>query len=161
MSQTLELEAKEKAELTALFSQLDVKLMKSTFQAISMMVRAFNGQSVDDDDVITRLTNVKNLLERSRFPTYPLIAKQVYLRLIQQYHPEAASCQQWADYEAEALISYKGLSREEYTEQMKAASAGEQQQVFMGQLGQPRQPEAKRRFWQRGESKEKSEFVNQ
>jgi len=114
-SETVEVEIteKEKEELLKFFEKLDSDMLRSLAEAISMMVRAFEGKPIEPEDIITRLTNVKNILERSRFPTYPLLAKQVYLRLIALYAPEAYPCRDWADLEAQALISYKGLSREE------------------------------------------------
>jgi len=129
-------------------------------ESMSMLIRAFEGRPIDARDIITSLTNIKNILERSRFPTYPLLAKQVYLRLIAKYIPEASSCKEWADIEAEALISYKGLSRAENVEICKAATgAQEQQQFYFGEKGSPMQP--KRRFWERKPKEEPSEFVSQ
>lgn len=129
-------------------------------ESMSMLIRAFEGRPIDAKDIITSLTNIKNILERSRFPTYPLLAKQVYLRLITKYVPEAGSCEVWANLEAESLISYKGQSRAEYVEMTKAATGStEQQQFYFGEKGPPPTPQ-KRRFWQR-KPKEESEFDNQ
>ncbi|MDH7607703.1 MAG: hypothetical protein QHH12_08140 [Candidatus Bathyarchaeota archaeon] len=157
------LKEEEKQQLLGFFEKLDLDTLKITAQAIAMMVRAFEGQPIEPEDVISRLTNIKNLLERSRFPTYPLLAKQVYLRLIALYNPQAYACRDWADLEAEALISYKGQSREEYVE-MARATAGpkEQQQFYFG--GPPVAPKAeapvKRHFWSRA-PKEESEFASE
>lgn len=153
----LKIDAKEKEQLIDFFRQVDKDVLKATAEAISMMVRAFEGRPVEPDDIITRLTNVKNILERSRFPTYPLLAKQVYLRLIAAYNPSAQSCEKWANLEAEALISYKGQSRQEYTEQMKAASGRQEQQSIVFGPG-PIAREPKRRFWQRKGKPPESEF---
>lgn len=156
----LEVSDKEKKQLMQFFGKLDKPMLKATAEAISMMVRAFEGKPIEPDDIITRLTNVKNILERSRFPTYPLLAKQVYLRLIAKYNPDALSCEEWANLEAYALISYKGKSREEYVEMTKATSGlQEQQQFYLGDRKQPQQQESKRRFWQR-KPKEEAEFIN-
>jgi len=150
----------ERKELLKFFEKLDTKMLKSTATAISMMVRAFEGRPIEPDDIITRLTNVKNILERSRFPTYPLLAKQVYLRLIKMYVPEADSCQQWADLEAEALISYRGQSRSEYVEMTKAAYAQEAQRFYIGDQQAP--IPQKRGFLSRlrKPKQEETEFVN-
>jgi len=157
---------KEKEELLKFFEKLDTNMLKSLAEAISMMVRAFEGRPVEPEDIITRLTNVKNILERSRFPTYPLLAKQVYLRLIALYAPEAYPCRDWADLEAQALISYKGLSREEYVEMTRATSvARAEQEFYFGEMPTVHaEAKPKRSFWQRlrGRPKpEESEFVHQ
>jgi len=157
-------EDKEKKELLEFFSKLDKDMLKDVAGVISTLVRAFEGKPPEGEDAITRLTNVKDILERSRFPTYPLLAKQVYLRLIHKYAPEEAeSCEAWANLEARALISYKGKSREEYTEQLKHASGAldESQRIIVG-MGSPQQPQ-KRRFLGgfRKPKEEESEFVAQ
>jgi len=157
---TIELQAAERKELLAFFGQLDTEMLKSANKAISMMVRAFDGKPIEPEDIITRFTNIKNILERSRFPTYPLLAKQVYLRLIKEYNPQAKACERWADLEAEALISYKGLSREEYVDSIKAAaSIGTEQQFHISERSNIQTP-PKRRFWQR-KPKEETEFTTQ
>jgi len=158
---SVELEDKEKKELLEFFSKQDKEMLIATASAISMMVRAFEGKAIEPQDIITRFTNIKNILERSRFPTYPLLAKQVYLRLIAEYNPNASACKKWADFEAEGLISYKGLSREEYVDSIRAAtSVGTEQQFYLGERKAP-QPQVKRRFWQGKGKVEESEFENQ
>jgi hypothetical protein len=161
---SVELTDKEKQELLKLFEQMDTETLKATFEAISMMVRAFEGRPIEPQDIITRLTNVKNILERSRFPTYPLLAKQVYLRLIALYNPQAYPCKDWADLEAEALISYKGQSRAEYVEMTRAAAAAKtEQEFYFGEM--PRVPVGeKKRFGflrRKPQAKEQSEFEYQ
>jgi len=154
---------RERQELLKFFGQLDMDILKSIAEAISMMRRGFEGRPIEPEDIITRLTNVKNILERSRYPTYPLLAKQVYLRLIAKYAPEAYACKDWADLESEALISYKGLSREEYVEMTRAATARPEQEFYFGEMpSMPEQAKVKRRWWQRllpVKPKEESEFA--
>lgn len=155
------LDDQEKKELLKFFEKLDTELLASTAKAISMMVRAFEGKPIEPQDIITKLTNIKNILERSRFPTYPLLAKQVYLRLVKEYHPECEAFEKWANLEAEALISYKGQSRAEYVEVARAASAMQGQEFYFGE-GKPRQiPKAKTHFWSRKPKAEEPEFENQ
>ena len=156
-------EDKEKKEVLEFFAKLDKQMLNDIASAICTLFRAFEGKPPEGEDAITRLTNVKDILERSRFPTYPLLAKQVYLRLIHKYAPEEAeSCEAWANLEARALISYKGKSREEYAEQLKHASGAldEGQRIIFG-MGSP-QPQKKgflRGF--RKPKEEESEFVAQ
>jgi len=162
---SVQLEDKEKKELRSILETLPkeelLELATTTAEVISKIARGFEGKSIDPQDIITRFTNIKNILERSRFPTYPLLAKQVYLRLIAKYNKNAQACKDWADLEAEALISYKGLSREEYVDSIKAASnVGTEQQFYLGDRKAP-QPQAKRSFWQRKPKAEESEFENQ
>jgi len=157
---SVELEDQEKQDLLKFFETLDTKLLASTAKAISMMVRAFEGKPIEPEDIITKMTNIKNILERSRFPTYALLAKQVYLRLIALYHPECYHFKDWADREAEALIEYKGQGRAEYVEVARAASAMQGQEFYFGE-GKPQAlPKPKTHFWQR-KPKEESEFENQ
>jgi len=153
-----ELEKQEKEELIALFRKLDVSLLKNTAEALSMFARAFEGKPIEPENVIKTLIDHKNIMERSRFPTYPLLAKQVFLRLIEvSYGKEAKICGVWADLEAQALIEYKGQGRGEYVDVQKAASQqGPEQQFYLG----PRQQERpKRRFFSRKAKTEESEFV--
>lgn len=158
---TVSLEDKEKEQLLKFFQKLDKQTLKATAEAISMMVRAFEGKPIEPDDIITRLTNVKNILERSRFPTYPLLAKQVYLRLIAKYNPQAYACKDWANLEAEALIEYRGQGRQEYVDSIKAASnIASEQQFYLGPQKAP-ESQIKRHLWQRKPKTEESEFENQ
>ena len=158
---SVDLEEEEKKELIKFFEKLDTITLASTAKAISMMVRAFEGKPIEPEDIISKMTNIKNILERSRFPTYPLLAKQVYLRLIALYNPQAKSCEDWADLEAEALISYKGQSRAEYVEVARATSMTPGQEFYIGE-GKPQAlPKSKRRFWQPKPKKEESEFESE
>ena len=115
----------------------------------SKLQRAFHGLPLEETDIITRFTNVKEIMERSRFMTYPLCAKQEYLRLIHKsYGDVAVSCKEWADFEAKALISYKGLSREEYVKSVQRAME-QPQSIIVSQPQPQRVEQPKRRFWQR------------
>ncbi len=152
-----EITVEEKDETTGEWEDISKEL-----ENIAKLKRAFEGKPPDPQDIITRLTNVKNILERSRFPTYPLLSKQIYLRLIGKYIPEASACLEWAEREAEALISYKGLSREEFTEQMKhIAGAREDQQFFIGDMVSGRTPGRFARFRKPKKREAPSEFAEE
>lgn len=161
---SLLLDDKEKQVLLDYLSKQDTEALKTAAQAISMFVNAFSGKPIEAEDVISRLINVKNKMERSRFPTYPLLAKQVYLRLIAKYNPNGDACKEWANYEAEALIAYKGQNWDAYVEMVKAASGPqEQQQFYLGgamQGKEPGTPQKKGHFWNRNpkQPQEPSEF---
>lgn len=160
----MELSDQEKKELEKVFSQTDKESVKSACEAISMIKRAFDGKPIEADDIITRLTNVKNILERSRFPTFPLLAKQVFCRLIAKYHPECTSFLDLVELEAEALISYKGEGRKEYVEMTKGITNQPENLFYVGGeqvKPQPSQEQKKKHFWQRKPKEEKSEFVAQ
>lgn len=155
----------EKRDLIKVFEALDKETLLDvatvTAEVVSRLARGFEGKAIEPKDIITRFTNVKNILERSRFPTYPLLAKQVYLRLIAKYHPECYHFKDWANLEAEALISYKGLSREEYVDSIKAATrVDSEQQFYLGERKAAEPEKRKTRFWSR-KPKEQSEFENQ
>jgi len=158
---TVELNEEDRKQLLTFFEKLDTSILKNVAEALSMMVRAFDGRPIEPDDIITKLVNVKDITERSNFPTYPLLAKQVYLRLIALYNPQGYPCKDWADFEARALTSYKGLSREQYVEMTKSAIQTPEQQFYLGD-NKPRAPEQepKTHFWNR-KPKEQSEFVHQ
>ena len=94
--------------------------IKEIAGTISLLMKAIDGSPIEPDDIIRELINLKDIRERSRFPTYPILAKNVYLRLISKYHPEAKACLDYADHEAHTLISYKGESRKEAVEMRKA-----------------------------------------
>lgn len=157
--QNRELEV-EKKEVLEWFEQMDMDVLTNVAEAIRMLVCAFEGKPIESDDVITRLINVKNIIERSRFPTYPLLAKQIYLRLIALYNPQAYPCKDWADLEAQALVSYKGLNWDAYVEMAKASQVPEGRQEFYFGTTPPKteQPQLKRHFWQRKPKQEQSEF---
>jgi len=150
----------ELAELIEIMSKQD----KSSLEFLSMIVRAFDGRAIDSDDVITRLINVKNLMERSRYPTYPQVGLQVYLRLVAHYAPEAEPCKEWADTLSHALIAYKGENWKAYVEMAKGQQLAAQQEFYLGPRAQDPQAQAqatKRRWpWSR-EPKPEQEFKSQ
>lgn len=142
--------------LSEVLSDEDLKQLRK-------LMRALDGQSIEEGDLITKLTNPKNIIERSRFPTYPILSKNVYLRLVARLSPEEFhSFSKWANLEAEALISYKGEGRKEYVEMSKAPQPNDPntQTVIGAYTGaQPQQP--KKRFWQRSPKESRGEFENQ
>lgn len=116
-------EEKELLELTTVIPKEKIDLIKQNLDVLSMLIRAFEGQDINpENDIITRLINIKNILERSNFPSMPIINFQVYCRLVAKYHPELEAFQQWANYQAEALKSYKALSSEQYVDMVKSTS---------------------------------------
>ena len=138
------------------FDKNEIKEIAGT---ISLLMKAIDGSPIEPDDIIRELINLKDIRERSRFPTYPILAKNVYLRLIAKYHPEAEACLEYAHQEAHSLISYKGESRKEAVEMRKAPQpTGQDQTIMYHSPMQPAQP--KRRFWQR-KQKIETEFSNQ
>ena len=161
-------EDKEKKELLKFFAKMDKELLKDVAGVISTLVRAFEGKPPEGEDAITWLTNVKNILERSRFPTYPLLQKQVYLRLLHKFaekegSEEGQAYEDWANAEAQALISYKGKSREEYTEQLKHASGAidEGQRIVFGMSSPQPQKRGFLRGFRKPKEGEESEFTAQ
>ncbi len=115
----------QKQDFILQLKNTDPKQLVPILEVLSMMVRAFEGKEVNpDSDQITRLINIKNILERSNFPSMTEINFQTYARLIAYYHPsECLAFEKWADFRAEALKSYKALSSEQYVEMFKAQNA--------------------------------------
>ena len=94
-------------------------------------------------------------MERSRFPTYPILQKQVYLRLIAALYPdEAKACETWADLEAHALVEYKGEGRTEWVEASKVVAGSESQSIT---IGMPQAQTDKQGILRRGRNLEKKE----
>lgn len=132
--------------------------VKEFAEKLSILVRATKGLPIDPQEQIRYLIDIKEDSERTRFPTYPVLERNLYLRLIHKmYGKVAKSCLDWAKAEASALISYKGQSRKEYVDSIKKATQ-EGQEINIGRIREEIQK--KKRFWQR-EQKEKSEFENQ
>jgi hypothetical protein len=137
-----------------------IEQIRKFFSIFSMMIQAFEGKDLNpDNDVITRLINVKNILERSNFPSMSIINFQVYCRLVAHYHPELDAFKKWADFQAESLKSLEGLSSEQYVEMMKAQNGYAPQPStnfginLNGQQAQAQQAQQKRGGWfRRGKS---------
>lgn len=151
--------------LTDYLTPKQAEIIKQNLDILSAIIRAFEGKEVNpDNDVITRLINVKNILERSNFPTMPIINFQVYCRLVAKYHPECVAFKDWADFQAEGLKSYKALSSEQYVEMMKAQLgyvAPPQTSTNISLGNNPMQQQQKRGLLRRGPKPEQSEFNNE
>jgi len=151
-------------QLNTVLTPKEIEAIRQNLDVLSMLIRAFEGKEVNpENDVITRLINVKNILERSNFPSMPIINFQIYCRLVTKYHPELTAFKDWADYQAEALKSYKALSSEQYVEMMKAQLGyiPPPQSSTNISLAQPQQQQQKRGLLRRGNKPEKSEFENE
>jgi len=156
----------EQKEVLTFFEQIisdpsKQAMIKPFFEVISQMIRAFEGKPLDGD-YISRLTDVKNILERTDFPTYPLLREQVFLRLCATIYPNALkSWGIYADLLAQAFISYKRQSRKEYVEQTKGLQSPEQVFMIGDRTQQVEQPQKRRFGFLRGKPKEEREFVAQ
>lgn len=140
---------------------MDVEEAKKFATVLSIILKAFHGQDPDPDTIIQYMTDLKVINERSRFPTYPLVRLQVYLRLLGYMIPEAEGCLDWADEEAHTMISYKGGSREEFKDIKKAAPPPQGQDIYFGapnSQGQIQPQQQKRSFWSRKPTTPESEF---
>lgn len=134
--------------------------IKELATKLSLFFNAIDGKPIEPDDIIRQLINLKDLQERSRFPSYPLLARNVYLRLIHKiYGDVAVSCKEWADFEAKGLIAYKGEGRKEAVEMTKAPQPLADNQTISYMQPQPAQQEKRGRFFNRG-NKQKSEFAS-
>jgi hypothetical protein len=126
---------------------------------LAKIIKGAKGLPLDPDSVITQLTNIKEILERSRYPTYSILRKQVYYRLIYEYFGESAkACLKASNLESSALIAYKGQSRSEIVEMNKQQAQASQQFVIGPERqAQAQAPQAKSHFWNR-KSNENEEF---
>ena len=57
---------------------------------------------------INRMVNLEDVKERSRYPTYPILAKNVYLEMLGDLIPEARAATMLKNKESSALIAYQG-----------------------------------------------------
>lgn len=153
-----------KQTLIAQLTKMEPEEYRKIFEILSMLVRAFEGKDISETDVITRLVNVKNILERSRFPSMNIINFQVYCRLVAKYHPELQCFEDWANIQAHALISYQGLSREEYVDMYKAQvgyAPTPQTAISVGSgspQAQQQQQQKKAHWWSRKPKEPQGEF---
>jgi hypothetical protein len=116
---------------------VDLKEMENLAEFISMMDRALNGLPIREDSKISYFTDIMDLTERTRLPTYPQVMIQDYLRLGYKIYGEVArSLLLWADLHAHSMISYKGGSRTEFVEMKRASINSEKQEFYIG--GQPK-----------------------
>jgi len=146
-----------------------IKEIKDIALMISYFSKAIKGLPLEDDSIVTKLTDIKELLERSRFPTMALVQKQVYLNLWademlkkDNIHRGAIAIKSWAILEAKAMISYtdkgKTGSRFEWVEMTKAEKqVSPSQSFFLAPQQQQQIPQQKRGLLSR-KSKEESEF---
>lgn len=125
----------------------DPESLRPFFEIWSMLNRSLEGKPIDPEEVFQGYLNVKDIRERTRFPSLLDLKRHVFLRTFEKYTPEAKPFKDWADEEAYNFISYpKGEGRKEGIEIMKAKGMIMQgvAPVFMGDL--PRQEEKKGRI---------------
>lgn len=123
---------------------------------------AMKGRSpIDKPDLMQFNVNLKNINERTRFLTFPLLKEAVYFQLLAKMHPIIAiKAQKYADLMEECLISYKGLSREEFKEITKHA-VNQPESTFIGTYSGSPPMQQKKGFlsrFRRGRTSEESEF---
>lgn len=159
-----ELSKEEKKELLGTFEQLseqNPELLKNTFRGLSWFVRATEGKSIEPEEWITKFTDVKNIRERSDFPTYPMVGLEVYLTLLSwKYGDNAKACQAWAKYLAETMISYRRRSRGEAVEMSKKQEIAIPGQELLTRTTAEKQPKRRWNFLRRKSPQEESEFVS-
>jgi hypothetical protein len=156
---------KEQEELAKILTELSDEEYLKMLERLTMLLRSLEGKAPDPSDAITKLINMKNRMERSRFPTYPILQMQVYLRLLGKYNPQAKACILWANMLCSALIAYKGLNWDAYVEMVKATvTPAEEQTFYMGSAkpeAEAKKPGRFSRLFHRQPSQEKSEFKSQ
>lgn len=133
--------------------------LKRMLQALSMLDRALEGQPIEPEDIFSGMLNIKDIRERTRYPSILDLKRHTYLRLLAAKCPEASACVKWADEEAHSFISYpKGEGRKEGVEIMKAKGMIAQgvAPVFLGELpaAQPKGRLARIRERVRGKEEE-------
>lgn len=152
-------EKPEKEELLKKFMTLPEDKQKKQLQTLSNLMRVFDGKSMDAEDLISFNINLKDIKERTRFVTFPILRENVFFRLHTELYPEIAmSGELYADLLAKSYISYKGLGREEFRDIRKAAPSDEQG-MFVGNMTSNAPQPPKKRFGFLNRSKKvESEF---
>ena len=141
----IQLSKEEREELQKTIETGDIREFG---KVISILVRAFDGLDVSGDDKITMLTNPRNILERSRYPTYTQLSLVVYLELLYT-QSNCIAYHEWATKLSEALISYKGQGRGEYVEMNKAQVFSQMFPITQPQISQPQSPQQKTHWYSR------------
>jgi len=159
--------SRERKKTLALLSEEDKKLNEEDFallnfflfdpqredefrkllQALSMTVRARRGESIEPEDIFSGMLNIKDIRERTRFPSYLDLRRHIYLRFLSYIAPEVSDIiNAWVDEEAHEFISYpKGEGRKEGVE-ILAAKGMKVQGIAPIFLGERRLEEKKGRF---------------
>lgn len=145
----------------------DLELEKTHFlkdmEKMSMAKRALRGLPPEPQDAFSNLINVKEYLERTRFPTFNILKLVNYLEIgYIIYGEKARILKQAAEKLGSSLISYpKGEGRKEWVSvQQRAVGPG--QSIFFGPpFQQQTQPERKRRFWERKKPQSQGEVFRE
>ena len=126
---------------------------------ISMLFRGMEGQDVESNSIIQQLIDIKDIRERSRYPTYSIVSLIVYLNIISKENVNAKVCKLWADTLSHALISYKGEGRKEAIE-MRRSTQSANQEFYLGptKYSDQTQPIKKAHFWSKAPKQGGSEF---
>lgn len=154
MSQTAQQLTKEEKKRLSEILDVDSYKEKEKFyeriKRISALSRALEGKNIEFDSIIEQLIDIKDIKERSRYPTYNILSLVVYLNNIADLNPQASSCRKWAETLSKALISYKGEGRKEAIE-FKRGYQTPSQEFNLGFPGQPKEarPVKKAHFWSR------------
>jgi len=109
-----------------------------------MWVRARRGENIEPEDIFSGMLNIKDIRERTRFPSYLDLRRHIYLRFLSFIVPEANDIiNAWVDEEAHEFISYpKGEGRKEGVE-ILAAKGMKVQGIAPIFLGEKRLEEGK------------------
>jgi len=105
-----------------LFNPEQEDMVRRHLQTLSMTERARRGESIEPEDVFSGMLNIKDIRERTRFPSYLDLRRHIYLRFLSHIVPEAGDIiNAWVDEEAHEFISYpKGEGRKEGVEILAA-----------------------------------------
>lgn len=142
--------------------ELTIEEFKVPASIISMLARATKGLTIESEEIISKFTNIKDLKERTRFPTFPMLAFILYAySLYDLDHYVFEPYKDSADTLMKLMVSYKGQSRAEMVEMAKVTIAGEAQQFYIGEARRQEQQQKKgflSRF--RKPKQEESEFAH-
>lgn len=150
---------KEELEyLQSINMNMDLNKFLDYANKLSIITRATAGKPVEQTSIYDKLIDIKDVKERSRYPTYPILSLIVYLENIYAFNIEAKACKTWADTLSKALISYKGQSRSEFVDMSKAPQPAQQEFYLGASRAEEPQPMKKAHFWSRPPKQEQSEF---
>lgn len=142
-------------------------------RTIMVLKRASEGKTPEPQDIISNLVNVKNMLERTGFPTYTLLSFCVNLKVgayvfNKRYGEQlpngkmsepAKVLEVWADNLMAGLIAYKRKQREEAIQMVKRGSMGDETTFHFSPQPMPVKASRFSRLRSRGKQPE-GEFEN-
>jgi hypothetical protein len=99
-------------QVTKDLMKLDEEEFIKFLTRLSQTLNAMDKKPPGWKSFINRMVNLEDVKERSRYPTYPILSKNVYLEMLGDLIPEARAATMLKNKESSALIAYQGAQWE-------------------------------------------------